>query len=104
MNAAMPPAFWALAITCSANVVLPEDSGPKSSTMRPRGRPQTPSAMSRLKEPVGMTSMFFAASPSPMRMIAPSPKSLRIWAIAASSAPEAAPVASAFFAIFRSSS
>ena len=28
MNAAMPPAFCALAIACSASVVLPEDSGP----------------------------------------------------------------------------
>ena len=52
-----------------------------------------------------MTSMFFAASPSPMRMIAPSPKSLRIWAIAASSALPSPPVvASAFFAISMPSS
>ena len=28
MNAAMPPAFCALATACSASVVLPEDSGP----------------------------------------------------------------------------
>ncbi len=28
MNAAMPPAFCALATACSATVVLPEDSGP----------------------------------------------------------------------------
>ena len=42
MNAAMPPAFCASAITCSAMVVLPEDSGPKISLMRPRGNPPTP--------------------------------------------------------------
>src|ERR1035437_10267447 len=46
MNAARPPAFWALAITCSINVVLPEDSGPKISMTRPRGMPPTPSARS----------------------------------------------------------
>lgn len=28
MNAAIPPAAWALATACSATVVLPEDSGP----------------------------------------------------------------------------
>ena len=28
MNAATPPSRWALATTCSASVVLPEDSGP----------------------------------------------------------------------------
>ena len=28
MNAAMPPAAWALATACNATVVLPEDSGP----------------------------------------------------------------------------
>ena len=28
MNAAMPPAAWALATACRATVVLPEDSGP----------------------------------------------------------------------------
>ena len=27
-NAAMPPAFWALATACRATVVLPLDSGP----------------------------------------------------------------------------
>jgi hypothetical protein len=39
-------AFCALAITCSVSVVLPELSGPKISTMRPRGRPLPPSARS----------------------------------------------------------
>ena len=35
MNAAMPPAFCASAMTCSATVVLPEDSGPKISADPP---------------------------------------------------------------------
>ena len=35
-------------------MVLPEPSGPKTSTMRPRGMPPTPSAMSSASEPVGM--------------------------------------------------
>ena len=39
INAAMPPAFWASATTCRASVVLPLDSGPKTSMMRPRGMP-----------------------------------------------------------------
>ena len=36
-------------------MVLPEPSGPKTSTMRPRGMPPTPSAMSSAIDPVGMT-------------------------------------------------
>src|ERR1035441_10711255 len=52
MKAAMPPAFCASAITCSAMVVFPEDSGPKTSLMRPRGKPPTPSAASSEIEPV----------------------------------------------------
>ena len=38
----MPPFFWASAITCSASVVLPDDSGPKISMTRPRGTPPMP--------------------------------------------------------------
>ncbi len=37
MKAAMPPSFWASAMMWSASVVLPDDSGPKISTTRPRG-------------------------------------------------------------------
>ena len=48
----MPPTFCASATTCSAMVVLPEDSGPKISEMRPRGNPPTPSAASTEMEPV----------------------------------------------------
>ena len=46
MNAATPPSFWACDATVSASVVLPEDSGAKISTMRPRGMPRPPSATS----------------------------------------------------------
>ena len=35
MKAARPPAFCASAMMCRARVVLPLDSGPKISTMRP---------------------------------------------------------------------
>ena len=55
MNAAAPPAFCACAITCSASVVLPEDSGPKISTTRPRGNPPTPRAASSEMEPLEIT-------------------------------------------------
>ena len=58
MNAATPPAFWALAMTCRASVVLPDDSGPNSSVTRPRGMPQPPRAMSRDKAPVPMPSIL----------------------------------------------
>jgi len=36
MNAAMPPSFWHWAIAWSVRVVLPLDSGPKISMIRPR--------------------------------------------------------------------
>ena len=36
-------------------MVLPEPSGPNTSTIRPRGMPPTPSAMSSAIDPVGMT-------------------------------------------------
>ena len=41
--------------------------------MRPRGRPPTPSAMSRPSEPVGMTCTSGGAVPSPSRMMPPLP-------------------------------
>ena len=52
---ASPPSFCASAITCSAMVVLPDDSGPKTSTTRPRGMPPTPSAASIEIDPVEIT-------------------------------------------------
>ena len=57
MNAAMPPAFWASAMTCRASVVLPLDSGPKTSITRPRGIPCPPKAMSSDRLPVEMPSI-----------------------------------------------
>ena len=55
MKAAHPPAGCASAITCSAMVVLPDDSGPKTSITRPRGNPPTPSAASSEMEPLEIT-------------------------------------------------
>ena len=77
MKAARPPRFCACAMTVSVKVVLPDDSGPKTSTTRPRGKPPTPSARSIRMFPVGMTSISTILS-SPRRMMAPSPKSLAI--------------------------
>src|ERR1039457_553754 len=68
-----------------ARVDLPEDSGPYNSTMRPRGRPPMPSAMSRASAPVGIDSMFMCRF-SPMRMIEPLPNCFSIWPSAASRA------------------
>jgi hypothetical protein len=52
-----PAGFWALAMMWSVSVVLPLDSGPKTSRMRPRGDARNrPSAMSRLSEPVAIPS------------------------------------------------
>ena len=41
-NAANPPFRWAFAIMCSTSVVFPDDSGPKTSMILPRGTPPTP--------------------------------------------------------------
>src|ERR1035441_6286943 len=88
MNAAMPPAFCASAITCSAIVVLPEDSGPKISLMRPRGRPPTPNAASSEIEPVEITETGTMASFDPRRRIEPFPNCFSIWLRALSKARE----------------
>ena len=72
INAASPPRFCACAMIVRVSVVLPDDSGPKTSTTRPRGNPPTPSARSIKMLPVGMTSISTIFS-SPRRMIAPSP-------------------------------
>ena len=58
MKAAMPPAFWAWATTCNASVVLPLDSGPKISTIRPLGMPCPPRARSSDRLPVGIPSIW----------------------------------------------
>src|ERR1700722_10808700 len=54
-------------------VVLPEDSGPKTSMTRPRGKPPTPRAASKEMEPVEMTEMGPMASLAPRRMTEPLP-------------------------------
>ena len=72
INAARPPRFCACAMTVNVSVVLPDDSGPKTSTTRPRGNPPTPNARSMRMLPVEMTSMSTILS-SPRRIMAPSP-------------------------------
>ena len=74
----MPPVFCASAITCSAIVVFPDDSGPKISTTRPRGNPPTPNAASNEMHPVGITEMGTIASFDPSRMIEPLPNCFSI--------------------------
>src|SRR6059036_2430202 len=86
MNAAMPPRRWASATTWSASVVLPEDSGPKISVTRPRGRPPTPSATSSVMAPVGMTAISSRGPLAPRRMTEPLPNCRSICAIASSRA------------------
>ncbi len=72
MKAARPPVFWACAMIWSESVVLPDDSGPKISTTRPRGMPPTPRAASTASDPVGITAMGTSGW-SPSRMIEPLP-------------------------------
>ena len=74
----MPPLRWASATTCMARVDLPDDSGPKISTTRPRGRPPMPRARSSASAPVGMASMSMWRF-SPIRMIEPLPNCFSIW-------------------------
>src|SRR6476646_12251828 len=81
----MPPLRCASATTCMASVDLPDDSGPKISTTRPRGKPPTPSAKSSDNAPVGMDSMPIDVF-SPIRMMEPLPNCLSMAAIATSSA------------------
>jgi hypothetical protein len=69
----MPPVFCASAMTCSAMVVLPEDSGPKISTTRPRGKAAHAERASKEIEPVEITEMGTMASFEPSRMIEPLP-------------------------------
>ncbi len=75
INAHRPPNFCACAITESARVVFPDDSGPNISIIRPLGSPPTPNATSKEKEPVGIVSTCIAVC-SPSFMIAPSPNLL----------------------------
>jgi hypothetical protein len=59
---------------------------PYTSMILPRGRPPTPSAISRPSEPEGMTSICSLTVRAPMRMIEPLPKARSICVTAASSA------------------
>ena len=85
MKATTPPLRWASARMCWHSVVLPDDSGPKISVMRPRGMPPTPSARSRAIEPVEMTSTA-CRSAEPRRMIEPRPNCFSMARIAESTA------------------
>ena len=78
MKAAVPPAFWAWAMIDKDRVVLPEDSGPKTSMTRPRGTPPMPMAKSTASEPVGIAAMP-RISCWPRRMMAPLPNWRSIW-------------------------
>ena len=79
MKAAMPPARWAAATAWRASVVLPLDSGPNTSMMRPRGNPLPPRARSTERLPLEMPSIGAWAS-LPNGMIEPVPNSFSIWA------------------------
>ena len=67
-------------------VVLPEDSGPKISTTRPRGKPPTPSAASNEIAPVEITEIGTIAPLLPSFMMEPLPNCFSIWAIVRSMA------------------
>ena len=73
MIAAIPPCFCASAMAWMANVVLPEDSGPKISITRPFGYPPTPNALSSPIEPEGITATS-STTLSPSFMTLPLPK------------------------------
>src|SRR6202051_543138 len=76
----MPPAFCASAITCRVIVVLPEDSGPNTSTTRPRGNPPTPSAASTEIDPLEIT-VTERALREPSCHTEPLPYCFSIWTI-----------------------
>src|ERR1051326_3483446 len=90
MKAAAPPARCASAITCSASVVLPEDSGPKISITRPRGKPPTPRALSSEIDPDGI-ALTGKTLRDPSRRTDPFPNCFSIWARAESMARWRAP-------------
>src|SRR6266511_1697509 len=85
MKATTPPRCWASARTCWQSVVLPDDSGPKISVIRPRGMPPTPRARSSAIDPVGIESTD-CRSADPSFMIEPRPNCFSIDRIAASTA------------------
>src|SRR5215203_3417270 len=85
MKATTPPRFCASARTCWHSVVLPDDSGPKISVIRPRGMPPTPIARSRAIDPVGIESTD-CRSDVPSFMMEPRPNCFSIDRMAASTA------------------
>src|SRR5258708_19690442 len=89
----------ASAMTWSAMVVLPLDSGPKISTTRPRGKPPTPRARSKEMEPVDITAMGTMASLFPSRMMEPLPNCFSIFASARSIALLFSPFSSAIIVL-----
>ena len=79
MKAAMPPAFCASATTCSATVVLPDDSGPKIST---DAAARESADAERVVERNGAREMADTgtmASFDPSRTIEPFPNCFSIW-------------------------
>ena len=80
------PLFCTSATICRATVVLPLDSGPYTSMIRPFGTPPSPSAISRLREPVGIVSIFIFAPESPSFITEPFPYAFSICVNAASNA------------------
>ena len=97
MKAQVPPRRCASATTCSASVVFPDDSGPYTSTMRPRGSPPVPRAMSSPIDPVEMTGTSTVASPVPRRISVPLPNCFSMSARVAVSARERSVSAGACF-------
>src|SRR6186997_2800670 len=87
MKATTPPRFCASARTCWQSVVLPDDSGPKISVIRPRGTPPTPTARSSAIDPVGIESTA-CRSAVPSFMMEPRPNCFSIDRMAASTARE----------------
>src|ERR1700742_4433749 len=85
MRPPTPPRAWASAMMWLTSVVFPEDSGPKISTIRPRGTPPMPSARSTASEPVRIEATLIVPL-SPRRINEPTPKSRSIWVTAASRA------------------
>ncbi len=92
MIAPVPPIRCASPNIWSAKVVLPDDSAPNNSMIRPRGMPPTPSAMSSANEPEGIVSTFCRGA-SPKRISAPSPNCFSTAAIASANARSRSPPA-----------
>ena len=73
INPAIPPLFCTSATICKATVVLPEDSCPYTSIIRPLGIPPIPSAISIPRQPVGIAATLSCLLESPSFMMEPLP-------------------------------